>query len=35
MVTFYDNSGNPLPLDIGNSFVQLVPLGFTGLVVSE
>jgi hypothetical protein len=35
MVTFYDNSGNPLPLDIGNSFVQLVPLGFTGIVVSE
>ena len=35
MVTFYDLAGNPLPLAPGSSFFQLVPLGFTGLVVSE
>lgn len=34
MVTFYDGNGNPLALDIGNSFVQLVPLGFDGLIVN-
>lgn len=31
MVTFYDLDGNILPLAPGNSFIQLVPLGFTGL----
>lgn len=31
MLTFYDLDGNPLPLGPGNSFIQLVPLGFTGL----
>lgn len=35
MLTFYDEEGNVLPLDVGNSFIQLVPLGFTGLAVSE
>lgn len=34
MVTFYDGNGKPLPLDIGNSFVQLVPPDFDGLVVN-
>jgi len=34
MVSFYDSSGNALPLDVGNSFVQLVPLGFDGLIVN-
>lgn len=34
MVSFYDSSGNTLPLDVGNSFVQLVPLGFDGLIVN-
>lgn len=34
MVTFYDGNGHPLALDIGNSFVQLVPPDFDGLVVS-
>lgn len=35
MLTFYDPAGTVLPLDVGNSFIQLVPLGFTGLTVSE
>jgi hypothetical protein len=35
MLTFYDEEGNILPLNIGRSFFQLVPLGFTGLTVSE
>ncbi|MDX1688254.1 MAG: DUF3048 domain-containing protein [Candidatus Promineifilaceae bacterium] len=35
MLTFYDEQGNVLPLAPGNSFFQMVPLGFTGLVVSE
>ena len=35
MLTFYDEEGNVLPLAPGNSFFQMVPLGFTGLVVSE
>ena len=35
MLTFYDQEGNILPLAPGNSFFQMVPLGFTGLVVSE
>lgn len=35
MLTFYDMEGNILPLAPGNSFIQLVPLGFTGLVVTE
>jgi hypothetical protein len=34
MLTFYDLEGNPLPLAPGNTFFQLVPLGFTGLVAS-
>ena len=34
MLTFYDLDGNILPLAPGNSFVQVVPLGFTGLVVT-
>lgn len=35
MLTFYDQEGNILPLAPGNSFFQLVPLGFTGLVVTQ
>ncbi len=35
MLTFYDAEGNILPLAPGNSFFQMVPLGFTGLVVTE
>lgn len=35
MLTFYDADGNFLPLAPGNTFVELVPLGFTGLVVTE
>ena len=35
MLTFYDQEGRILPLAPGNSFFQLVPLGFTGLVVTE
>lgn len=35
MLTFYDLEGNILPLAPGNSFFQLVPLGFTGLIVTE
>lgn len=35
MLTFYDEEGNILPLNVGNSFFQLVPLGFTGLTVTE
>lgn len=31
MITFYDLNGNMLPLSAGNSFIQLVPLGFTGM----
>lgn len=34
MITFYDLEGNILPLAPGNTFFQMVPLGFTGLVVS-
>ncbi|MFW6042237.1 MAG: DUF3048 domain-containing protein, partial [Chloroflexota bacterium] len=34
MLTFYDLEGNILPLAPGNSFFQLVPLGFEGLVVT-
>lgn len=34
MLTFYDLEGNILPLAPGNSFFQLVPLGFDGLVVT-
>jgi hypothetical protein len=33
MLTFYDLEGNLLPLSPGNSFFQLVPLGFTDLFV--
>lgn len=35
MLTFYDLEGNLLPLAPGNSFFQLVPLGFTDLFVTE
>ena len=35
MLTFYDLEGNLLPLSPGNSFFQLVPLGFTDLFVEE
>lgn len=35
MLTFYDADGNFLPLAPGKTFVELVPLGFTGLVVTE
>lgn len=34
MLTFYDLEGNLLPLAPGNSFFQIVPLGFDGLNVS-
>jgi len=34
MLTFYDNEGNILPLSPGNTFFQIVPLGFDGLFVS-
>jgi hypothetical protein len=34
MLTFYDLDGNSLPLAPGNTFFQLVPLGFTGLITS-
>jgi hypothetical protein len=35
MLTFYDFEGNLLPLAPGNSFFQLVPLGFTDLFVEQ
>ncbi len=35
MLTFYDLEGNLLSLSPGNSFFQLVPLGFTDLFVEE
>jgi hypothetical protein len=35
MLTFYDLDGNILPLAPGNTFFELVPLGFDGLIVSE
>lgn len=35
MLTFYDLEGNLLPLAPGNTFFQLVPLGFTNLFVTE
>ncbi len=31
MITFYDMDGNVIPLAPGNTFFQVVPLGFTGL----
>jgi hypothetical protein len=34
MVAFSDNQGNPLPLAPGNSFFQIVPLGFDQLSVT-
>lgn len=34
MLTFYDLDGNILPLAPGNSFFQLVPLGFDRLIVT-
>jgi hypothetical protein len=33
MVTFFFEDGTPFPLDIGNTFFQVVPVGFEGLVV--
>lgn len=35
MLTFVDADGNPLPLGVGNTFVQVVPLGFAGLTVEQ
>jgi hypothetical protein len=35
MLTFYDLAGNILPLSPGNTFFQMVPLGFTDLFVTE
>lgn len=35
MLTFYDLDGNILPLSPGNTFIELVPLGFNGLIVGE
>lgn len=35
MLSFYDLEGNLLPLSPGNSFFQIVPLGFTNLFVTE
>lgn len=32
MIAFDDGNGQPLPLAVGNTFFQLVPLGFEGLV---
>jgi hypothetical protein len=34
MLTFHSASGSPLPLAPGNTFVQVVPLGFPGLLVT-
>lgn len=34
MLTFYDSIGNPLPLSPGNTFFQIVPLGFDQLNVT-
>ncbi len=34
MLTYYDLQGNILPLAPGNTFIQVVPLGFTGLTVT-
>jgi hypothetical protein len=34
MLTFTDNNGNPLPLAPGNTFFQIVPLGFDQLLVT-
>ncbi len=34
MLTFYDSAGNPLPLAPGNTFFQIVPLGFDQLHVT-
>ena len=35
MLTFYDNEGTPLPLAPGNTFFQVVPLGFDQLDVKS
>ena len=35
MLTFTDLEGNILPLAPGNTFFQLVPLGFDGLIVGQ
>lgn len=35
MLSFYFEDGNPFPLDIGNTFFQVVPTGFEGLTVIE
>ena len=34
MLTFYDMNGDELPLAPGNSFIQVVPLGFDGLITN-
>ena len=34
MLTFYDLDGNPMPLAPGNTFFQMVPLGFDQLIVT-
>ncbi len=33
MLTFYDEDGNPIPLAPGNTWFQMVPLGFEKLIV--
>jgi hypothetical protein len=35
MLTFYDQNGQRLPLAPGNTFFQLVPLGFDGLITGQ
>lgn len=34
MLTFYDLDGNLLPLAPGNTFIEIVPLDFAGLIIS-
>jgi hypothetical protein len=34
MITFYDQAGNLLPLSPGNSFIEVIPLGFDRLFVT-
>ncbi|MDX1506406.1 MAG: DUF3048 C-terminal domain-containing protein, partial [Spongiibacter sp.] len=35
MLTFYDEEGNPIPLQIGNSWIQVVPLHYADPVTVE
>ena len=35
MLTFTDLEGNPLPLGMGNTWFELVPLGFDKLYVTS